>query len=127
MKKSKVNLNFLKKKNMKENESNSAVDNNEENESAAIESEETRALTDDTEELTDPVAALEAELSAAKDKYLRLGADFENYKKRINKDRIEMIKMAGADVLVSILPIIDDLERALKAMDDKTDSAAKEG
>ncbi len=113
---------------MKENESDSVIDNNEEtNESTGIEKEELE-LGDSTLEQTDQAANLEVQLSAAKDKYLRLGADFENYKKRVAKERIEMIKMAGADVLVSVLPVIDDLERALKSMNEATNiKAVKEG
>ena len=66
----------------------------------------------------DPIAKLEAELSETKDKYLRLYSEFENYKKRIVRDRIELIKNAGADTMISILPIIDDMERAIKAISD---------
>jgi molecular chaperone GrpE len=129
MKKSKVNFNFLNKnkKNMKENESDSAIDNTEET-SGATGNEQELELTDASTEQKDKVAGLEAELSAAKDKYLRLGADFENYKKRVTKERIEMIKMAGSDVLISILPVIDDLERALKSTNDAADvKSVKEG
>ncbi len=112
---------------MKENESDSMIDKGEENvENAGSEKE--LELTDASQEQTDRIAALEAEVSAAKDKYLRLGADFENYKKRVTKERIEMIRTAGADVLVSVLPVIDDLERALKSMNEAADvNAVKEG
>jgi len=76
----------------------------------------------------DPVAKLEAELSETKDKYLRLYSEFENYKKRIVRDRIELIKNAGADTMISILPIIDDMERAIKAISEAKElKAVKEG
>src|SRR5262245_999389 len=103
MKKSKVNLNFLKK-NMKEKETHSAVENEDLNNEAELESQESQPELNVSTEDLDQLAKLEAELSATKDKYLRLGADFENYKKRVSKDRIDLVKMAGADVLVSILP-----------------------
>jgi molecular chaperone GrpE len=74
------------------------------------------------------IAKLELQLSEANDKYLRLYSDFDNYKKRINRERIELIKSASQDVMASILPILDDMERAIKAMNDaKNVEAVKEG
>lgn len=85
-------------------------------------------LPDGAVEITDSISKLEAELTIANDKYLRLYSEFENYKRRISKDRIEQSKMAGADIFLSFLPIIDDLERALKSLEDTKDSkSAKEG
>ncbi len=52
-------------------------------------------------------------LQAEKDKFLRLFAEFENYKKRTSKERIELFKTAGQELMTSLLPIIDDFERAL--------------
>src|SRR5262245_12726415 len=63
----------------------------------------------------DPLARLELELAAGKDKYLRLLSEFDNYKKRVARERLDLVKMAGADVLLSVLPVLDDLERAIKA------------
>jgi molecular chaperone GrpE len=76
-----------------------------------------------------PEAKLEVELSEARDKYLRLYSDFENYKKRIARDRTELVKMAGADIFLSILPVMDDMERAIKAMNeaDGNSTAIQEG
>ena len=48
-----------------------------------------------------------------KDKYLRLFAEFENYKKRTSKERIELYRTAGQDIMVSLLPILDDFDRGL--------------
>ena len=48
-----------------------------------------------------------------KDKYLRLFAEFENYKKRTSKERIELYKTAGQDIIVSLLPVLDDFDRGL--------------
>ncbi|MBK6837232.1 MAG: nucleotide exchange factor GrpE [Bacteroidetes bacterium] len=76
----------------------------------------------------DPVAKLEVELSETKDRLLRLFSEFDNYKKRVARDRIEQNKMAGADIFLSILPIIDDLERALKSFPHtKEAESVKEG
>jgi len=74
------------------------------------------------------VEKLEFQLSEAKDKYLRLYSDFDNYKKRINRERIDLIKSAGQDIMASILPMLDDMERALKAMGEAKDiNAVSEG
>lgn len=62
------------------------------------------------------VEAQEA-LEAEKNKFLRLFAEFENYKKRTAKERIELFKTASQEVMVALLPILDDFERALSEMD----------
>ena len=56
---------------------------------------------------------LQQELAQEKDKFLRLFAEFENYKKRTTKERIELFKTAGQDILQSLLPILDDFDRGL--------------
>jgi len=56
---------------------------------------------------------LEQELAYEKDKFLRLFAEFENYKKRTSRERIEMFKTANQDVLQAMLPILDDFDRAI--------------
>ncbi|MBT8259661.1 MAG: nucleotide exchange factor GrpE [Bacteroidia bacterium] len=66
------------------------------------------------------IDALKADVQAEKDKFLRLFAEFENYKKRTNKERIELFKTASQDVMVSLLPILDDFDRAYSEIS-KTD------
>lgn len=61
---------------------------------------------------------LEARIAEMNDKYLRLYSDFDNYRKRANKEKLEMIKTASADVVLALLPVIDDMERAIKAFQD---------
>ena len=56
---------------------------------------------------------LKEELGQEKDKFLRLFAEFENYKKRTSRERIELFQTASKDVMVSLLPVLDDFERAL--------------
>ncbi|WP_243471231.1 nucleotide exchange factor GrpE [Winogradskyella sp. MH6] len=56
---------------------------------------------------------LQDQLAAEKDKFMRLFAEFENYKKRTNKERIELFKTAGESVMLAMLPVLDDFERAL--------------
>ncbi len=69
------------------------------------------------ENITNSLADLQDEFEREKDRYLRLFAEFENYKKRTSKERIEMFKTAGQDVIISLLPILDDFERALKEIE----------
>ncbi|WP_088323020.1 nucleotide exchange factor GrpE [Polaribacter tangerinus] len=57
-------------------------------------------------------------IQAEKDKFLRLFAEFENYKKRTTKERIELYKTAGQEVMTSLLPVIDDFERALSHIEE---------
>jgi len=64
---------------------------------------------------------LKAELKEANDKYLRLYAEFDNFRRRTAKERQEQLLTAGKDVIVSMLPVLDDFERALKAMETATD------
>jgi len=57
-------------------------------------------------------------IKVEKDKFLRLFAEFENYKKRTTRERIELFKTAGQEVMTSLLPVVDDFERALSHIDD---------
>jgi len=62
------------------------------------------------------------------DKYLRLYSEFDNYRKRTNKERLELLKSASEEVIVDLLPILDDFDRAIKAMDDQgVDDETKKG
>ena len=67
---------------------------------------------------------LQQENAALNDKYLRLFADFDNYKRRTQKERVELLQTAGKDVIVSLLSVLDDFDRANKAMEGATDVAA---
>ena len=57
-------------------------------------------------------------LENEKDKYLRLFAEFENFKKRTSKERIELFKTAGQDVITSLLPVLDDFDRAISQLNE---------
>ncbi len=75
-----------------------------------------------------PEALLKTELNDANNKYIRLYAEFDNYKRRTSRERIELLQSAGKDVIVDLLPVLDDLERALKAIEEHgNDTAMKEG
>ncbi len=69
----------------------------------------------------------EESLVAEKDKFMRLFAEFENYKKRTSKERIELFKTAGQEVISSLLPVVDDFNRALKEVDKLENSSDFEG
>jgi len=80
------------------------------------------------EQPADKVEKLQNELDSLKDKYLRLSAEFDNYRKRTMKEKAELILNGGEKCISSILPIVDDFERALKNMETAEDVAAvKEG
>ena len=66
----------------------------------------------------------EAELAEIKDKYLRLAAEFENYKRRTSKERIDLFKTANQELMVALLPVLDDFERARNATAATTDADA---
>lgn len=74
--------------------------------------EETIDETTQTEEVS-VEEQLKEDLGKEKDKFLRLFAEFENYKKRTTKERIELFKTAGQDVIQSLLPVMDDFDRAV--------------
>ncbi|MFD0941826.1 nucleotide exchange factor GrpE [Pedobacter boryungensis] len=114
--------------NKKKKEEEPVINNNEvEQEAENAQSEETQ-VTDSAS--TEPVAELSAEEklqqenAALNDKYLRLFAEFDNYKRRTQKERVELLQTAGKDVVVSLLPVLDDFERALKATENATEVGA---
>jgi molecular chaperone GrpE len=59
---------------------------------------------------------LKEDLAKEKDKFLRLFAEFENFKKRTSKERMDLFKTAGQEVIVALLPVMDDFDRALKEL-----------
>ena len=68
--------------------------------------------------------AVEEKLAEMQDKYIRLSAEFDNYRKRTLREKMELSKYAGENLLLNIIPLMDDFERALKHMDTATDCAA---
>jgi molecular chaperone GrpE len=95
--------------------------------------QEGEAITNDsTAEATEaPISELEQlklDLAEQKDKYLRLMAEFDNFKRRTAKERIDLIQTAGKDVIVSMLEVLDDCDRAEKQLNTTDDIAVqKEG
>ncbi|MFM6953263.1 MAG: nucleotide exchange factor GrpE [Bacteroidota bacterium] len=72
---------------------------------------------------------VDTQLQQERDKYLRLYSEFENFRRRTAKDRLDWMQTASKDVLVSMLPVVDDFERALKAVENlsETEKKAVEG
>lgn len=77
----------------------------------------------DVSELASELAAAKAEAADLKDKWLRLNAEFDNFRKRTAKERLELIQFASENVLKNMLPVLDDMERAI-ANNQKTDDIA---
>jgi len=67
--------------------------------------------------------SLEQEVVELKNKYLRLYSDFENFRKRTSKERLDLITTASEDVLRDLIPVVDDFERSLKASESEMDGA----
>lgn len=93
-----------------------------ETEKTAAETQE-QAGTEETEQV-DELTKTQEELANMKDKYLRLSAEFDNFRKRTMKEKAELILNGGEKSISSILPIVDDFERALKNMETAEDVAA---
>ena len=66
-------------------------------------------------------------LQSEKEKYLRLYSEFENFRRRTTKERLEWMQNASKDMIEAVLPVVDDMERALSALNNAGDSTASEG
>lgn len=81
----------------------------------------------DNEAVESEVDKLQLELGKEKDNFLRLFAEFENYKKRTSKERIELFSTANKELMTVLLPILDDFERGIKEIEKSSDKALLEG
>ena len=100
----------------------------EENASGENTQEEAQAELSAEEQLANMLAEAQQMVEEQKDKYLRLSAEFDNYRKRTLKEKAELIKNGGEKTLPAILPVLDDFERALKNMEASEETKAmKEG
>ena len=80
------------------------------------------------EELEKKLAEYEEKAAKDKDDYIRLMAEFDNYRRRTSQERLELVGMASTETIKGLLPVLDDCERALKVLIESDDSdAAKEG
>lgn len=121
---------------------NNEVENADNTDKTAENTDKTDSTTDNTD--TESEKVIETEIDAEKneasgndlqkkldelnDKYLRLAAEYDNYRKRTLKEKMELTKYAGEDVLKGILPVVDNMERAIKSLETASDmEAVKEG
>lgn len=103
--------------------------NHQDNEQETLEnaSEQTQNSTNE-QPSSDNTIKLEQELADQKDKFIRLYSEFENYKRRTAKEKLEFAGTANKDLITALLPVIDDMERAEKFLDTATDvESVKEG
>ncbi|MFW5820678.1 MAG: nucleotide exchange factor GrpE [Bacteroidota bacterium] len=90
--------------------------------------EEEKEVTDKQKEKETAIADPEEKIRELQEKYLRLSAEFDNYRKRTLKERTELFKSAGEETITKVLPVLDDFERALVSMEDASDiEAVKSG
>lgn len=118
-----------KEKKVKEEEMNveDILNNGAEEQPQNEQTEDAAPLTHE-EELEQELGKAQETIEEEKDKYLRLSAEFDNYRKRTMKEKAELILNGGEKSLSSILPVVDDFERAIKTMETATDvNAVKEG
>ncbi len=93
-----------------------------------VQSEENNNVVDvEVQEILSEEDKLKEELAKEKDKFLRLFAEFENFKKRTTKERIELFKTANQDVVVAMLPVVDDFDRALNEITKSKDKELLKG
>ena len=117
-----------KEKKVKEEELNVEETLNNAEEQPQDEQAENAAPMTHEEELEKELETDQETIEEQKDKYLRLSAEFDNYRKRTMKEKAELILNGGEKSLSSILPVVDDFERAIKTMETATDvQAVKEG
>ena len=76
-------------------------------------------------EKQDPIKKLQDELAEAKDKFVRMYAEFENHRRRTAKEKLEMIQSANEQLIKTLLPVADDFERAEKSFKDKNDKESE--
>ncbi len=117
---------------MEEQKDKETVNPSEENQEQPEVSQELSEENPQTTPATDTSAgtSLEAALAEQKDKYIRLYADFENFRRRTAKEKTDFLLTANADLVKALLPIVDDFERALKALQQQQSpdvEATKEG
>jgi grpE len=106
--------------------------NTEDNKDKDLQAESTSVETAENATNTGNTTGNEAEdcedlLAKERDRYLRLFAEFENYKKRTSRERIELFKTAGQDILSALLPVVDDFDRALADLATSADEQTRKG
>lgn len=103
-----------KKKNHKEEEE--ILKDNTENTSTEDTATETTEADANAQEEISEIDQIKADLDQQKDRYMRLAAEFENFKRRTGKERVELFKTASQEVITAMLPVLDDFDRALSEL-----------
>ncbi|MDG2194322.1 MAG: nucleotide exchange factor GrpE [Polaribacter sp.] len=88
---------------------------------------ENESQVEENQEVVEKLPTAEELIQQEKDKFLRLFAEFENYKKRTTKERIDLFKTAGQDLMTSLLPIMDDFDRGLSEIKKAKDKELLKG
>ncbi len=88
--------------------------------------EDVALLSEQLESTREEIQAMKAQLEEANDKFLRLFSEFDNYRKRVTKERLELSKTAAEGVISALLPVLDDLERASDVAREKAEGNAEE-
>lgn len=102
-------------------------DNLEETIEEAIDEVEAQEKETENDEELSETEQLKQEVEKEKDKFLRLFAEFENYKRRTSKERVELFKTASQEVMLAMLPVLDDFDRALKEIEKSEDKNLLQG
>lgn len=97
-----------------ENENIAQEENTEQEEMTASGQEQEQEVADEAKTANSAVSQLEKEVNEQKDKYIRLYSEFENFRRRTAKEKLDMIKTANESMVSALLPVLDDFERALK-------------
>ncbi|PKP03928.1 MAG: nucleotide exchange factor GrpE [Bacteroidetes bacterium HGW-Bacteroidetes-6] len=119
---------WKKKKNMSEREEQENLEKEIVPDGTEKGTEENEQSVDCPEAVMETMESLQMKANEWQDKYMRLFADFENYKKRMRQERFELITAAGSDMILEILPVVDDFERGLSSIDSVKDiEAVKQG
>lgn len=110
-------------KNQEKNIDNQVFENKTLDDTAPEPTIDTDTLTPDQDiqdiEAEEKYAKMSGECKEWQDKYMRLSAEFDNFRKRTLKEKMELVASGGEDVMVAIIPVVDDFERAIAAMDGK--------
>ena len=121
---------------MKKKETKEKLDNKEQEEAKVNEQEPVEEGEDSTEvkeeeapeqEDLSPEEKMKAELAEAKDKYLRLYSEFDNFRRRTAKEKLDLLQTAGERIMIALLPVLDDLSRAEQSLESGDVKAISEG
>jgi molecular chaperone GrpE len=106
------------------NEKEKVTESDAVNDHLVNEGESLEEITDSSDKVVSDEKSMQEKLAEMQDKYIRLSAEFDNYRKRTLREKIDLSKYAGENLLLKILPVMDDFERAVSHMETATDCTA---